>query len=152
MGNCCFVFVRCICFVIHHLKVFKRLRLLNFIYSYILAMLLIALPPLAYVYFYKGLVLIPLFWPMFLMFALLTFLICFFTLLSNLKNAEVSVQVFMAATVFKLLFCLFFVLVYLYRYQVNQVHFLVCFFYLYLLNTVFEVYALLCNLRLQNQK
>ncbi len=152
MGYCSFIFMRRICFIIHRFKIVERLKLIKFIYSYLLAMLLIALPPFAYVFFFKGFGLIPLFWPMFLMFAVLTFSICFFTSLTNLKNAEVSVQVFMAGTVFKLLFCLFFVLVYLHQYQVNQVHFLLCFFYLYLLNTVFEVYALLCNLRLQNQK
>lgn len=115
-------------------------------------MFLIALPPLVYVYFFKGLALVPLFWYMFLMFALLTFLICFFTLLGNQKSAEKSIQVFMAASVIKLLVCLFFVLIYLYLYHINEVQFILCFFYLYLLNTVFEIYALLRNLRLQNLK
>ena len=85
----------------------------------------------------------PHFWTVFSMFAVLTFLVCFSTLLSNLKNAQLSVQVFLVAT---------FVLVYLSQNHVNQILFLSCFFYLYLLNTVFEIYALLCNLRLQNQK
>jgi len=152
MGYCCVVFSWCICFVIHYFKIFKRLKLLNFIYSYFLAMLLIALPPLAYVFFFKGLALVPLFWLMFLMFALLTFLLCFFTLLGNRKNAETSIQVFMVASVIKLLVCLFFVLFYVYHYHINQVQFIGCFFYLYLLNTAFEIYALLCNLRLQNIK
>ena len=152
MGYGRVVFMWCICFVIHRLKIFKRLKLLKFIYSYLLAMLLIALPPLAYVYFYKGLGLVPLFWAMFLLFAVLTFAICFFTLLSNRKNAEKSVQVFMAASIIKLLVCLFFVLFYVYEYPVSHVQFILCFFYLYLLNTVFEIYALLCNLRHQNLK
>lgn len=144
-GWCFYFFVRCF-------KIFKRLKLLNFIYSYCVAILLIALPPLAYVYFYKGLGLIPHFWTVFLMFAVLTFAVCFSTLISNLKNAQLPVQVFLVATVVKLLVCMFFVPVYLSKYHVNQLHFLVCYFYLYLLNTVFEIYALLCNLRLQNLK
>lgn len=152
MGYCYIVFVWSICFVIHRLKIFKRLKSLKFTYNYLLAMLLIALPPLAYVYFYKGLGLIPLFWAMFLMFAVLTFIICFFTLLSNRKDAEKSVQVFMIASIVKLLVCLFFVLFYVYQYHVNHIQFIICFFYLYLLNTAFEIYALLCNLRHQNLK
>ena len=152
MGYCCIVIMRRICFIVHHFKIFKRLKLLNFIYSYFLAILLIALPPLAYVNFYKGLGMIPHFWTVFLMFAVLTFLVCFSTLLSNLKNSQLSVQVFLVSTIIKLLVCMFFVPVYLYQFHVNQVHFLVCYFYLYLLNTAFEIYALLCNLRLQNLK
>lgn len=152
MGYCCVVFVRCFCCIIYGFKIFKRLRILNFVYSYFLAVFLIALPPFAYVYFYKGLGLIPHFWVIFLMFAVLTFSVCFATLISNLKTPKLSVQVFLAATIVKLLVCMFFVPVYLSRYPVNQLHFLVCYFYLYLLNTVFEIYALLCNLRLQNLK
>lgn len=128
------------------------MKLLNFVYSYFLAMFSIALPPIAYVYFYKGFGLIPHFWTVFLMFAVLTFSVCFSTLISNLKNLQLSVQVFLVATVIKLLVCMFFVPVYLYQNHVNQLHFLLCFFYLYLLNTVFEIYSLLRNLRLQNQK
>lgn len=128
------------------------MRLLQFIYSYLLAIFVIAILPLAYVYFFKGLGLIPHFWTVFLMFAVLTFIVCFSTLLCNLKNPQLSVQVFLVATIIKLLVCMFFVPVYLSQYHVNQVHFLVCYFYLYLLNTVFEIYALLCNLRLQNLK
>ena len=152
MGYGCIIFMWCICFVVHCFKIFKRLRISNFILSYCLAMIFIALPPVAYVYFYKGLGLMPHFWVVFLMFAVLTFLVCFSTLISNLKNNQLSVQVFLVATVVKLLICMFFVPVYLAKNHVNQGLFLACFFYLYLLNTVFEVYALLCNLRLQNQK
>ena len=152
MGYGCIIFMRRICFVIHCFKIVKRLRLSNFIFSFCLAMIFIALPPVAYVYLYKGLGLIPHFWVVFSMFAVLTFLVCFSTLLTNLKSNQLSVQVFLVATVVKLLICLFFVPVYLAKNQVNQGLFLTCFFYLYLLNTVFEVYALLCNLRLQNQK
>jgi hypothetical protein len=152
MGYCCVVFMRCFCFIIHRFKIYKRLKLLNFIYSYMLAILLIALPPLAYVYFYKGLGLVPQFWTMFLMYAILTFSVCFATLLSHLKNAELSTKVFLVGTIIKLLVCMFFVPVYLSQYHVNQLHFLLCYFYLYLLNTVFEIYTLLCNLRLQNLK
>lgn len=152
MGYGSIVIMWCICFIIHRFKIFKRLRLLNFIYTYFIAVFIIAIPPIAYVYFYKGLGLIPHFWTVFLMFALLTFIVCFSTLLSNLKNSQLSVQVFLIATIIKLLICMFFVPVYLAQYHVNQLHFLVCYFYLYLLNTAFEIYALLCNLRLQNLK
>ncbi len=152
MGYCCVVFGRCFCFVVHRSKIFKRLKLSNFFYSYFLAIFLIALPPLTYVYFFKGLGLVPHFWTIFMMFAVLTFSVCFSTLTSNLKNPKLSVQVFLVATIVKLLVCMFFVPVYLSLNHVSPILFLVCFFYLYLLNTVFEIYALLCNLRLQNLK
>lgn len=58
----------------------------------------------------------------------------------------------MVASMLKLLALLFFILIYLYLYEVNPASFMACFFYLYFFNTLFEVYALIRNLRLQNQK
>ncbi len=61
-------------------------------------------------------------------------------------------QIFLIATVVKMLVCLFFVVIYISHNQVNAAHFVANFFYLYILNTVFEISTLLRNLRLQNQK
>ncbi len=44
-----------------------------------------------------------------------------------------------------------FALFYLHSYKADSARFLICFFYLYFLNTVFEVYGLLSNLRDQNK-
>ncbi len=67
-------------------------------------------------------------------------------------NAEKGAQVFLAATVFKILSCLVFALVFLLKNKVNKYIFVADFFYLYFLNTAFEVYILLRNLRNQNFK
>ena len=59
-------------------------------------------------------------------------------------------QTFLAVTVFKILACLTFTLVFLLKNKVDKVVFAGDFFYVYFLNTAFEVYILLRNLRNQN--
>ena len=61
-------------------------------------------------------------------------------------------QVFLIATVLKMLLCMVFVALYTRKHEVNAIHFVLSFFYLYILNTVFELRTLLRNLRLQNPK
>lgn len=65
---------------------------------------------------------------------------------------EFYAQVFMGATVFKMLACLVFMLVLVLKTKVDKPVFVANFFYLYFLNTGFEVYVLLRNLRNQNLK
>lgn len=45
-----------------------------------------------------------------------------------------------------------FALIYLYKYKVNDIVFVLNFFYLYFFYTAFEIYSLLSNLRVQNKK
>ncbi len=42
-------------------------------------------------------------------------------------------------------------LIYLHKYKVNDVVFVLNYFYLYFLYTAFEIYSLLSNLRVQNK-
>ncbi len=65
-------------------------------------------------------------------------------------NNNLSAQAFLAATVVKMLGSLFFVLFFLIKNKVNKYVFAGDFFYIYFLNTAFEIYGLLRNLRNQN--
>ncbi len=114
--------------------------------------MLITAAPAVLLQLFNPIYLIPGFWKLFMLFGLLTLLICVSCFLGNQKNSMAGTQVFLIATVVKILFCLFFVVIYVRHNQVNAAHFVVNFFYLYILNTVFEISTLLRNLRLQNQK
>ena len=56
-------------------------------------------------------------------------------------------QVFLAGTTFKILACLAFLVVFIMKIKVDKPVFVGNFFYLYFLNTAFEVYILLRTLR-----
>ena len=114
-------------------------------------MLITALLPVL-LQLFKPFFLIPAFWRLFLLFNLLTLFICVSCILGNQKNSMAGTQIFLIATVAKMLLCMVFVAVYIKNHQVNAIHFVANFFYLYILNTVFEISALLRNLRLQNRK
>ena len=61
-------------------------------------------------------------------------------------------QAFLGGTTLKLLACLVFVLVFIRHNHPDKITFIVDFMYLYLFNTVFEIYGLLRNLRNQKLK
>lgn len=65
-------------------------------------------------------------------------------------KAENSAKTFLAATVLKLLLCMSIALLYIVKIEVSRSLFVLNFFYLYFLNTAFEIYALIRNLRHQN--
>jgi hypothetical protein len=96
--------------------------------------------------------LVPQFWPMFAFIGFLTLSVIFGVLLSQSFMPEFYAQIFLAATVFKMLACLVFMLVLVLKTKVDKPVFVANFFYLYFLNTGFEVYVLLRNLRNQNLK
>ena len=87
------------------------------------------------------------FWLIFFFLSGLTFLVVSSILLVQQKNKEYYVQTFLATTTVKILACLVFIVVFLMKNKVNKYVFLADFFYVYLLNMVFEVYILLRNLR-----
>lgn len=58
-------------------------------------------------------------------------------------------EAFMGATVVKILSCLIFVLIFLKKNKVDKYVFIADFFYIYFLNTIFEVYILLRTLRIK---
>jgi hypothetical protein len=121
----------------------------KFIISFILFTLFIAVPPYLAEHFFSLSLLIEKFWVIFLFFALLTFVVVASVLIAMRKESKTSVQVFMIATIGKLLACMIFALLYLSKFEVDNLEFIACFFYLYFLNTAFEIYTLLCNLRHQ---
>jgi hypothetical protein len=92
------------------------------------------------------------FWLMFAFIGFLTLATLIFVFLIQDLMPEYYAQAFLGATVFKMLACLVFMLVLVLKTPVNKLVFAADFFYLYFLNTGFEVYVLLRNLRNQNLK
>ena len=120
------------------------------ILSYLLFVLLLAIPPIIMQYNGSGEWLIPRFWLMFFYLSVLTFLVVSSILFVQYKNGEYYVQAFLAGTTVKILACLFFIVIFLMKNKINKHVFLADFFYIYLLNMAFEVYILLRNLRHKN--
>ncbi|PTQ95079.1 hypothetical protein C8P68_106294 [Mucilaginibacter yixingensis] len=120
--------------------------------SFLIFSAIIAVPPLVLSYMGHAELLDPAFWKMFGFFFLVTTLVCGTVIFGQQKNDKMGVQLFLAATTIKLLACMIFVLIYLHKKPHNSLHFVFSFFYLYLVNTGFEIYGLLCNLRDQNGK
>lgn len=96
--------------------------------------------------------LVPHFWLMFFFVTALTLLVISGILVTQKINPENYAQTFLAATVFKILLCLGFVVVFMLKIKAEKTVFVANFFYLYFLNMAFEVYVLLRNLRNQNLK
>lgn len=122
------------------------------IFPFLIFTILLALPPIYFIYFGDKSLIVPQFWGLFVFVGGLTLLALIAILAAQSSSAELGTQIFMAATVFKLLACLVFVLVFFLKHKVDRPVFMVDFFYLYFLNTGFEIYVLLCNLRNQNLK
>lgn len=110
----------------------------------------LAIAPVCLIFSGHNNLLIPHFWLLFAFVGGLTFIALLGVLLAQNRNPETYAQVFMGSTIFKLLACLVFVLVYVSKIEVNKPVFMVNLIYLYFLNTGFEIYVLLCNLRNQN--
>jgi len=89
----------------------------------------------------------PEFWLIFFFLAGLTLLAVTGVLVVRQMYPNMFSEAFMGATVFKILSCLIFVLVFLAKNKVNKYVFIGDFFYIYFLNTAFEVYILLRTLR-----
>ena len=89
-------------------------------------------------------------WLIFFFLSGLTLLVVTSILIIRQMYPNMFSEAFMGATVVKILACLIFVLIFLAKNKVNKYVFLADFFYVYLLNMVFEVYILLRNLRHKN--
>ncbi|MBS1529464.1 MAG: hypothetical protein JSU01_04080 [Bacteroidetes bacterium] len=119
------------------------------IVAYLVFVLLLAVLP--YVAQHHGYAdwLVPRFWLVFWFISGLTFIAVSAIVLVQAKNRNYYTQAFLASTTVKILACLFFIVIFLMKNKVNKYVFLADFFYVYLLNMVFEVYVLLRNLRHQ---
>ena len=124
----------------------------RFFVAFGIATIIIALPPVLFVYAGKANLLIPGFWLIFQFFSSLTFLICLGVIWGQGQNGTLGGQIFLGATTLKLVLCMTLALIYLRKYHVNDVVFVLNYFYLYFLYTAFEIYSLLSNLRVQNKK
>jgi hypothetical protein len=124
----------------------------RFIIAYVIFTLLLAAAPAALYYTGHAALLVNKFNVMFFFFSVLTFMVSIAVIITNQKNQALAAQVFLIGTTVKILLCMGFALAYLHQNHVNNVYFLGCFFYLYFLNTAFEVYSLLTNLRNSNFK
>lgn len=141
---------RCFCFFIYSYQICKKLK--SLFIPFVLFTALLAAPPLFLLQSGRSDLLIADFWLWFGVLTGLTFLAVATIVIGGGVNAEKYAQIFLGATVIKLLLCLSFVVVHLLNHKENKVVFASNFFYLYFLNTAFEVYVLLRNLRHQKLK
>jgi glucan phosphoethanolaminetransferase (alkaline phosphatase superfamily) len=122
----------------------------NTITRYLLFVVLIAIPPALLIYAGQTEYIIAKFWVLFGFLGVLTFMLIITVLIVQQKNKELYTAAFLATTTVKILATLFFVLFFLRKNHVDKYAFAGDFFYVYFLNTGFEVYGLLRNLRNQN--
>ena len=108
---------------------------------------LLAMPPVLLNATGNADLLAPHFWVLFFFISGLTLMVIAAVLLVQRSNGEAYSQAFLAATTFKILVCLIFMVVFIKKNHVDKVVFVADFFYVYFLNTAFEVYILLRTLR-----
>lgn len=123
------------------------MKILPSIFSFLLFILIIAIPPVALQYTGNTGLLTANFWTTFIFMCSLTFLLVIGMLVVKQKNQEYFTAAFLGGTTIKLLACLIFIFVFVRRNAADKHIFLLDFIYIYLLNTAFEVYILLRNLR-----
>ncbi|MCC8425127.1 hypothetical protein [Mucilaginibacter sp. UR6-11] len=126
------------------------MKLLPTLLSCILFNIGLAILPLLLTYIGHEDLIIPHFWLVFAFLSALTFLVVITILIGQQINPEAGAQFFLGATVFKILACLFFALIFILKNRLNKYIFVADFFYIYFLNMAFEIHTLLRNLR--NQK
>ncbi|WP_121812615.1 hypothetical protein [Mucilaginibacter kameinonensis] len=128
------------------------MKLRTVILSFLLFAVVIATPPLLVSKSVHVAWLDPHFWIIFGFVTGLTFITIISILVVTKINKEIYAQTFLAATMVKLLTCMFFCLFFLVKIKVNGVIFVANFFYVYFFNLVFEIYGLLRTLRNQKLK
>jgi len=128
------------------------LKLLRHILFFILFVIVLAVPPFMLANNGYASLLIPHFWLVFFFLSGLTLVVVIAVLIGQQMDAEKGTQMFLATTVFKILACLVFALIFILKNKLNRYIFVAEFFYIYFLNTAFEIYILLRNLRNQNSR
>lgn len=114
---------------------------------YIWFTIIIAIAPYALKAYGHGDLLIPGFWLIFGFLSGISLLVVAGILIVRQMYPSMFTEAFMGGTVFKILACIIFVLVFLSKNKVEKYVFTGDFFYVYFLNTAFEVYILLRTLR-----
>ncbi|MDB5114702.1 MAG: hypothetical protein JWQ79_194 [Mucilaginibacter sp.] len=112
--------------------------------------LIIAIPPFALNKYGYNYLLIHDFWLVFGFMSVLTLIVVAAILIVRQMYPTMFSEGFMGGTAFKILACLVFIVVFLKNNTVDKPVFAADFFYIYFLNTAFEVYILLRTLRHKN--
>ncbi len=120
--------------------------------NFLVFSLLIAALPFWAGFTHYSAMLVPKFWVLYLFYFLITYIVCSVVVLGQKQGDKPGAQLFLIATTIKLLACMIFALIYVRYMPINASRFIICFFYLYFLNTAFEIYTLISNLRIQNKK
>ncbi len=108
---------------------------------------IIAIPPYALEKYGHANLVISDFWMIFGFMSGLTLLVVAGILVIRQMYPTMFSEAFMGATAFKLIACMLFVFIYAKNNTINKYVFIGDFFYIYLLNTIFEIYILLRTLR-----
>jgi hypothetical protein len=132
---------------IQKLKFQNSMKIYQALLFYIWFTLIIAIPPYWLGKYGHADWLTPQFWLIFIFLSGLTLLVLASILIVRQMFPGFFSEAFLAATTVKIIACLIFVLVFLSKNTVNKYVFLGDFFYIYFLNTAFEVYILLRTLR-----
>ncbi len=114
---------------------------------YVWFTLIIAIPPFALGHYWQSKLIMPDFWLIFGFLSGLSLVVVAGMLIVRQMYPTVFTGAFLGGTVFKILACAIFLLVYLSENTVQKHIFVADFFYVYFLNTAFEVYILLRTLR-----
>jgi hypothetical protein len=108
---------------------------------------IIAIPPYALQNYGHADLITPNFWLIFFFLSGITLLVVTGILIIRQMYPTMFTEAFMGATVVKILGCLIFILVLTHQTKVDKYVFVGGFFYIYFLNTAFEIYILLRTLR-----
>ena len=123
------------------------MKIYQAILFYIWFTFIIAIPPYALNAHGHSDLITPEFWLIFFFLSGLTILVVTAILVVRQMYPTMFSEAFMGATGVKILACLIFVVIFLAKNKVDKYVFLGDFFYVYFLNTAFEVYILLRTLR-----
>jgi len=108
---------------------------------------IIAIPPYALQNYGHADLITPNFWLIFFFLSGITLLVVTGILIIRQMYPTMFTEAFMGATVVKILGCLIFILVLTHKIKLDKYVFIGDFFYIYFLNTAFEIYILLRTLR-----
>ncbi|SDE43785.1 hypothetical protein SAMN05216464_106134 [Mucilaginibacter pineti] len=129
------------------------MKLAGYLRAFVIFNMLIAIVPLVLqVFFSSQQLLIPYFWLIYGLSALLNLSVYLVSYWGMLTSDKATVKTFLGGTSIKFLLWMIIVFIYLFNITVDGTKFITNFFYLYLLHSVFEILCLLRNLRNQNLK
>ncbi|GAA4324812.1 hypothetical protein GCM10023149_26690 [Mucilaginibacter gynuensis] len=118
--------------------------------SFLFFSVLLALPPLALTYTGNAKWVLPQFWGIFILLTALTLILIVSVAVIQKRHPEMYAQTFLIFTIIKMIMGMALALLLVLKTSLDRSVFMVNFFYVYFLNTGFEVYVLLRNLRNQN--